>query len=191
MQLDATVYNRSHGNESTHVGVHLFVHQPKCQWLVPNQRLATSVDMWVCTTLYNVKKTSSYTKVFVNGDQQNLADHHCPSGAAGRERKVLLNLLLNVQIANLVMALSISDRCLPSPSVGQGVNNVPHIPVLVPNFLQDLWWTIKQTKRDKKFISKCYSVIIFYNINNIWMKRTKLECTELECSIIWVVLSRI
>lgn len=83
------------------------------------------------------------------------------------------------------MALSISDRCLPSPSVGQRVNNVPQIPVLVPNFLQDLWWRIKQTKRHKTY----YSVIIFYNINNIWMKRPKLESTELECSIMWVVLS--
>lgn len=145
--------------------------------------------MWVCTTLYNAKKTSSYTKVCVNDDQQNLADHHCPSGAAGQERKVLLNFLINLQITNLVMALSISDRCLPSPSVGQRVNNVLQIPVLVPNFLQDLWWTIKQTKKDKMFISKYYSVIIFYNINNIWMKRTKLESTELECSIMCVVLS--
>lgn len=177
MQLDATVYNRRHGNESTHVGIHLFVHQPKCQRLIPNQRLATSIEMWICTTLYNVKKISSYTKVFVNGHQQNLTDHHCPSAAGARERKVLLNIWSNLQISNLVVALSISDRCLPSPSVGQGVNNIPQIPVLIPNFLQDLLRTIKQTKVLKQVLFHyfLYHQQYFKEKNKIRIYRIRMQ----------------
>lgn len=50
MQLNATVYNRRHGSKSAHVGVHLFVHQPKCQRLVPNQCLGTNIMMSACST---------------------------------------------------------------------------------------------------------------------------------------------
>lgn len=43
MQLHATVDDGCHGTHEAHVGVHLLVHQPEGQSLIPNQSLGSRV----------------------------------------------------------------------------------------------------------------------------------------------------
>lgn len=44
MQLNAPVNDRVHRNYGAHVGVHVFIHQPEGQGLVPYQSLSESTE---------------------------------------------------------------------------------------------------------------------------------------------------
>lgn len=97
MQLHAAVDDGRHGNHGAHVGVHLLVHQPEGQSLIPNQSLERRV-------------------MFYDPQPDNPDSIDCKKWDL---------------IAYLIVTLCIGYAFLSIAPVGQCVDDIADVPVLI------------------------------------------------------------
>lgn len=110
VQLQAAVDDCSHGNQGAHVGVHLLVHQPEGQSFISNQRLSTKK---------NKKNTTGHFY---------LPRYNVMTGLVEKKQKH----------AHLVVAFCIGDAFLPIAPIGERVDDIANVPVLILYLFQDL-----------------------------------------------------